>query len=541
MLQKTKLLTNAKLTWENQQLLISEALYRKVLDIDPKEPIANYRIALLLKKQKLFSQSVGYFKSALENNPNNGYYWLGYIGALLSNGEIKNAEAVLSTATEHGLPPEHLNEFYNILRRIKKNVTSKTPSQLAEYLVSYEYKKLLSCAKRQIIDNPKCSATYDATELKDPISVISGSKPIIKESEHLFFKLSKLKKEIISWLNNSNIQEPVRNKLNEWLEGELRDWDISRDSPYFGFEIPDHKDKYFYVWLDAPIGYLASHLNYLKKIDAESNFEAFWKADSNSEVFHFIGKDIMYFHTLFFPVMLSESDLKTPDGVFVHGFLTLNGEKMSKSRGNFISAENYIGNLDPDYLRYFFASKLGTGVDDIDLNLEDFKQKSNSDLVNKYANIASRTARFLNKDFGGVLSENLDQPELLKEFEEKAKTISQLYEKLELSKAIKEIMSLADKANQYIDSKEPWVLIKDESNKDLVHAICTTSLNLFRIITIMLHPVIPGFTNKAFEFLNENNISWENMETPLTGCKINEFSPIITRIDENHINNLLGN
>ncbi len=387
----------------------------------------------------------------------------------------------------------------------------------------------------------KCSATYDATELKDPISVISGSKPIIKESEHLFFKLSKLKKEIINWLNNSNIQEPVRNKINEWLQGELRDWDISRDSPYFGFEIPDHKDKYFYVWLDAPIGYLASHLNYLKKIDAESNFEAFWKPDSSSEVFHFIGKDIMYFHTLFFPVMLSESDFKTPDGVFVHGFLTLNGEKMSKSRGNFISAENYLTNLDPDYLRYFFASKLGTGVDDIDLNLEDFKQKSNSDLVNKYANIASRTARFLNKDFGGVLSENLDQPELLEEFEEKAKTISGLYEKLELSKAIKEIMALADKANQYIDSKEPWVLIKDESNKDLVHAICTTSLNLFRIITIMLHPVIPGFTNKAFEFLNENNIAWENMETPLTGCKINEFSPIVTRIDENHINNLLGN
>ena len=396
--------------------------------------------------------------------------------------------------------------------------------------------------KDQYGDNcEKCSATYDATELKNPISVISGTKPIIKESEHLFFKLSKLKKEIISWLNKSNIQEPVRNKLNEWLEGELRDWDISRDSPYFGFEIPGHKDKYFYVWLDAPIGYLASHLNYLKKIDAESNFEAFWKPDSSSEVFHFIGKDIMYFHTLFFPVMLSKSDLKTPDGVFVHGFLTLNGEKMSKSRGNFISAENYIGNLDPDYLRYFFASKLGTGVDDIDLNLEDFKQKSNSDLVNKYANIASRTARFLNKDFEGVLSENLDQPELLKEFEEKAKTISELYEKLELSKAIKEIMSLADKANQYIDSKEPWVLIKDEGNKDLVHAICTTSLNLFRIITIMLHPVIPGFTNKAFEFLNENNISWENMETPLTGCKINEFSPIITRIDENHINNLLGN
>lgn len=396
--------------------------------------------------------------------------------------------------------------------------------------------------KDQYGDNcEKCSATYDAIELEDPISVISGSKPIIKESEHLFFRLSELKKEIINWLNKANIQEPVRNKLNEWLEGELRDWDISRDSPYFGFEIPNYKDKYFYVWLDAPIGYLASHLNFLKKINAESNFESLWKSDSSLEVFHFIGKDIMYFHTLFFPVMLFESGFKTPDGVFVHGFLTLNGEKMSKSRGNFISAENYINNLDPDYLRYFFASKLGRGVDDIDLNLEDFKQKSNSDLVNKYVNIASRTARFLNKDFEGILSKNLDQPELLEEFREKSKIISDLYDGLELSKAMKEIMSLADKANQYIDTKQPWVLIKDENNKELVHAICTTSLNLFRIITILLQPVIPGFTQKAFEFLNEDNISWKSMETPLTGCKINEFSPIVTRIDENHINNLLGN
>ena len=396
--------------------------------------------------------------------------------------------------------------------------------------------------KDQYGDNcEKCSATYDAIELEDPISVISGSKPIIKESEHLFFRLSELKKEIINWLNKANIQEPVRNKLNEWLEGELRDWDISRDSPYFGFEIPNYKDKYFYVWLDAPIGYLASHLNFLKKINAESNFESLWKSDSSLEVFHFIGKDIMYFHTLFFPVMLLESGFKTPDGVFVHGFLTLNGEKMSKSRGNFISAENYINNLDPDYLRYFFASKLGRGVDDIDLNLEDFKQKSNSDLVNKYVNIASRTARFLNKDFEGILSKNLDQPELLEEFREKSKIISDLYDGLELSKAMKEIMSLADKANQYIDTKQPWVLIKDENNKELVHAICTTSLNLFRIITILLQPVIPGFTQKAFEFLNEDNISWKSMETPLTGCKINEFSPIVTRIDENHINNLLGN
>ena len=396
-------------------------------------------------------------------------------------------------------------------------------------------------AKDQYGDNcEKCSATYDAVELIDPVSVISGTKPIIKESDHLFFKLSSLKEQIINWLNNSNIQDPVRNKLNEWLEGDLRDWDISRDSPYFGFEIPNFQDKFFYVWLDAPIGYLASHLNYLKKNDQEAKFEEFWNTKSKGEVFHFIGKDIMYFHTLFFPVMLSESKLKTPNGVFVHGFLTLNGDKMSKSRGNFISAENYINTLDADYLRYFFASKLGTGVDDIDLNLEDFRQKSNSDLVNKYANIASRTAKFLNNNYDGVLSNELDQPELIQEFLDKSEIISGLFEDREFSKAIKEIMSLADRANQYIDSKEPWVLIKDKNNKDKVHSICTTSLNLFRIITIMLQPVIPGFTKKAFAFLNETNISWKSMESPLTGCKINDFNPIITRIDEDQINKLLG-
>ena len=226
-------------------------------------------------------------------------------------------------------------------------------------------------AEDQYGDNcEKCSATYNAIDLKDPISVLTGTKPIIKESEHLFFKLSLLKDEINNWLDSSKIQEPVRNKLNEWLDSDLKDWDISRDGPYFGFKIPGYDDKYFYVWLDAPIGYLASHLNYLIKHDSEKDFESFWNKDSPSEVFHFIGKDIMYFHTLFFPAMLSNADLKTPNGVFVHGFLTLNGEKMSKSRGNFISAENYIDTLDSDYLRYFFASKLSTGLDDIDLNLD---------------------------------------------------------------------------------------------------------------------------------------------------------------------------
>ena len=397
-------------------------------------------------------------------------------------------------------------------------------------------------AEDQYGDNcEKCSATYNAVDLLNPVSVISGSFPVIKESEHIFFRLSSLKDQIVNWLDISRIQEPVRNKLNEWLNGELKDWDISRDSPYFGFKIPGYEDKYFYVWLDAPIGYLASHLNYMNRIKSEEEFEKFWSPDSKNEIYHFIGKDIMYFHALFFPMMLSNANLKTPSGIFVHGFLTLNGEKMSKSRGNFISAQNYLNTLDADYLRYFIASKLGTGVDDIDLNLEDFRQKANTDLVNKYANIASRTAKFLSKYHEDTLGTELDSPELFEEFKEASIKISESYENLEFGKALREIMSLADKANRYVDSKEPWVLVKEKGNEDVVLSICTTAINLFRILTIMLSPVIPGFTKIAHEFLNEEEISWSDINNPLLGKKINTFRPIITRIDESHINNLLGN
>ena len=397
-------------------------------------------------------------------------------------------------------------------------------------------------AEDQYGDNcEKCSATYNAVDLLDPVSVISGSSPIIRESEHIFFRLSSLKDQIVNWLDISSIQEPVRNKLNEWLNGELKDWDISRDSPYFGFKIPGYEDKYFYVWLDAPIGYLASHLNYMNRIKSEEEFEKFWSPNSKNEIYHFIGKDIMYFHALFFPMMLSNANLKTPSGIFVHGFLTLNGEKMSKSRGNFISAQNYLNTLDADYLRYFIASKLGTGVDDIDLNLEDFRQKANTDLVNKYANIASRTAKFLSKYHEDTLGTELDSPELFEEFKEASIKISESYENLEFGKALREIMSLADKANRYVDSKEPWVLVKEKGNEDVVLSICTTAINLFRILTIMLSPVIPGFTKIAHEFLNEEEISWSDINNPLLGKKINTFRPIITRIDESHINNLLGN
>ena len=451
--------------------------------------------------------------------------------------------------TTHSEENRILSErIYNSLNEdglIEKKIINQLFDTEREMFLSDRYVKG-SCPNCGAIDQygdncEKCSATYNAIDLKDPISVLTGSVPIIKESEHLFFKLSSLKTQIIQWLDNSRIQESVRNKLNEWLDGELKDWDISRDSPYFGFKIPGYEDKFFYVWLDAPIGYLASHLNYLKNKDLDAEFEDFWNPNSDKEIYHFIGKDIMYFHALFFPMMLSNSDFKTPNGLFVHGFLTLNGEKMSKSRGNFISAENYIENLDPDYLRYFFASKLGIGVDDIDLNLEDFKQKTNSDLVNKYANIASRTAKFINKYYDSNLADELDSPEILDEFIEVSSKVAQFYENLELSKATREIMSLADKANQYVDSKEPWVLIKQEGNEQAVQSICTTAINLFRILTIMLHPIIPGFTNQATDFLNEKDISWGSINKALLGTSINTFKPIIMRIEEEQISNLLGN
>ena len=451
--------------------------------------------------------------------------------------------------TTHSEENKILSErIYNSLNEnglIEKKIINQLFDTEREMFLSDRYVKG-SCPNCGAIDQygdncEKCSATYNAIDLKDPISVLTGSVPIIKESEHLFFKLSSLKTQIIKWLDNSRIQESVRNKLNEWLDGELKDWDISRDSPYFGFKIPGYEDKFFYVWLDAPIGYLASHLNYLKNKDLDAEFEDFWNPNSDKEIYHFIGKDIMYFHALFFPMMLSNSDFKTPNGLFVHGFLTLNGEKMSKSRGNFISAENYIENLDPDYLRYFFATKLGIGVDDIDLNLEDFKQKTNSDLVNKYANIASRTAKFINKYYDNKLADELDSPEILDEFIEVSSKVAQFYENLELSKATREIMSLADKANQYVDSKEPWVLIKQEGNEQAVQSICTTAINLFRILTIMLHPIIPGFTNQATDFLNEKDISWGSINKALLGTSINTFKPIIMRIEEEQISNLLGN
>ena len=394
-----------------------------------------------------------------------------------------------------------------------------------------------SCgAEDQYGDNCEiCSSTYSATDLIDPISVITETKPEIKKSSHLFFKLSDLKSEIKDWLDNALVPRQALNKLSEWIDGDLKDWNISRDEPYFGFKIPGYPGKYFYVWLDAPIGYLASHKNYLDKLHKAEDFDLYWGIDSKAELYHFIGKDIMYFHALFFPAMLLKSDFRQPSGVFIHGFLTVDGQKMSKSRGTFILASTYREILDPVYLRYYFAAKLGTGVDDIDLNLEDFCQRANSDLVGKFINIGSRTAKFINENFKNKLSKTIHNEALINEFIDRSSVISEAYENREFNKAIREIMFLADKANRYIDKMEPWVLFKDKKNKYLVQSVCTTSLNLFRLMAIMLSPVIPTLSEKIYLFLNIKFPQWNDMNKILLNHEIGVYKPLLTRIEMDKI------
>ena len=307
-----------------------------------------------------------------------------------------------------------------------------------------------------------CGATYSPTELKNAVSAISGEKPIEKDSVHYFFNLADFTGMLSAWTNAGHLQTEVRNKLAEWLDGGLQQWDISRDAPYFGFEIPDAPGKYFYVWLDAPIGYMASFKNLCDKQGLD--FDEFWAKDSTAELYHFIGKDIIYFHALFWPAMLNGAHFRTPSAIFAHGFLTVNGEKMSKSRGTFITARTYLEHLNPEYLRYYFAAKLSAGVDDIDLNFDDFSQRVNSDLVGKVVNIASRCSGFISKRFANILSANCSEPALFQEFINANEQIAEFYETREFGKAMREIMALADKANQYIDEKKPWLIAKQEGN-----------------------------------------------------------------------------
>ncbi|MCG5500223.1 methionine--tRNA ligase [Ectothiorhodospira lacustris] len=382
-----------------------------------------------------------------------------------------------------------------------------------------------------------CGATYAPTDLKNPVSAISGATPVEKESEHYFFKLGDFHAMLREWTGSGSLQGEIRNKLREWFEAGLNDWDISRDAPYWGFEIPDAPGKYFYVWLDAPIGYMASFKHYCEQHGLD--FDAWWRADSTAELHHFIGKDIAYFHTLFWPAMLSGAGFRTPTAVHCHGFLTVNGQKMSKSRGTFIKARTYLDHLQPEYLRYYFAAKLGPGVDDIDLSLDDFIARVNSDLVGKAVNIASRCAGFIHKGFAGRLADSLPDPDLYDRYVRAGEEIAGLYERREFGQAMREIMALADVANQYVDEQKPWVLAKQEDGQAHVQAVCTQGINLFRAILTYLRPVLPSMAEKAEGFLGVPALTWTAVQQPLVGTRINTYEPLMTRVDPQAVQTML--
>jgi len=416
------------------------------------------------------------------------------------------------------------------LKAKKNNLISK---QLVEQLYDEKEEMFLSdrfikgsCPKcgapDQHGDNCSvCGASYDVLEIKDPISILSNTKPIKKQSEHIFFDLPEKTSTLKKFLNESNLQKPIKNKLKEWLSDDLKKWDISRDEPYFGFNIPGEDKKFFYVWVDAPIGYIASMDNWFQKNNLNTN--DIWSKESDYEIYHFIGKDIAYFHGLFWPALLSSADFKLPDGIFVHGFLTVNGEKMSKSKGTGILAKNFAEICDPETLRYYLAAKLNNKVEDIDLNFDDYVQRINSDLVGKYLNIASRCASFLKKDKNN-LSDSIDD-DFLKTLTDQKETIINLFENRNYSKVIRLIMELADSVNKYINIKKPW-------EKDLSNAleICSTALNAFKIISIYLSPIIPNLVNNAYKFLNLTNCSFDDVEKRLSG-KINNYKSLLNRLE----------
>ena len=373
-----------------------------------------------------------------------------------------------------------------------------------------------------------CGATYSPADLIDPVSVLSGAMPVDKDSSHLFFQLGHFKGLLTDWINSDQLQKPIANKLKEWLEAGLQDWDISRDAPYFGFEIPGYPEKYFYVWLDAPIGYMASHEALCR--EQGDDFDAYWLPGGDTELYHFIGKDIVNFHGLFWPAMLDAAELRQPTAVYAHGFLTVNGVKMSKSRGTFILAETYLEHLDPEYLRYYFAAKLSGGVDDIDLNLDDFVQRVNSDLIGKVVNIASRCAGFLRKKFDNQMSDTCAEPELVQSFIEAGDKIATLYEAREFNRAMREIIALADRANQYIDDKKPWVMAKDEALESEVQAVCSVGVNLFRALATYLKPVLPAMAEKSEAFL-QCSLDWTALDAPLVAHELAPFEPLLQRVD----------
>lgn len=383
-----------------------------------------------------------------------------------------------------------------------------------------------------------CGATYAPTDLKNPVSAISGATPIEKESEHYFFDLQRYETFLKAWTMSGALQNEVANKLEEWFATGLKAWDISRDAPYFGFLIPGTTDKYFYVWLDAPIGYMAAFKRYCDETGC--SFAEYWDKDAKTELYHFVGKDIMYFHALFWPALLEGSEHRLPTAIYTHGFLTINGQKMSKSRGTFIEARRYLAHLHPDYLRYYFAAKLNGRVDDLDLNVTDLMHKVNADLVGKIVNIGSRCAGFIQKRFDHQLASSLHQPDLYQEVLGLRQEIIEAYVSRDYARAIRLIMEAADRVNQYIDAEKPWILAKDEGTLPQVQAVCSMGLNLFRILITYLKPVLPEMAAKVETFLNCESLTWAVVEEPLLSHRINVFVPLMTRVEQQNIDALLS-
>lgn len=433
------------------------------------------------------------------------------------------------------------NRYFSelIYTKLKENgfIKSKTISQL------YDPEKNMflpdrfvkgTCPKCKAADQygdncEVCGATYNPTELINPKSAVSGATPVMKETEHFFFDLPQFADMLQAWTTSGALQEEISNKLNEWFTSGLHQWDITRDAPYFGFEIPGAPNKFFYVWLDAPIGYMGSFKNLCDK-RGDIDFDAFWGQNSDAELYHFIGKDIVYFHSLFWPAMLDGAGFRKPSNVFVHGYVTVNGAKMSKSRGTFIKASTYLQHLDPECLRYYYAAKLNNRIDDLDLNLDDFVARVNSDVVNKLVNLASRTAGFITKRLDGKLADTLSEPALYATFTAASERIAEAYENREFSRAIREIMALADEANRYVDEKAPWVIAKQEGQEAELSAVCSTTLNLFRVLMTYLKPVMPELAARAEAFLNVT-LNWADIEQPLLAHTVAPFKALFNRID----------
>ena len=384
-----------------------------------------------------------------------------------------------------------------------------------------------------------CGSTYKPTDLINPISVISGNKPSQKKSEHYFLKLKDSESMLKEWIQTIDIHPSVKSKLNEWFTTGLKNWDISRDDPYFGFKIPEEDDKYFYVWLDAPMGYFASLKNLCEQKENSFDYQSYVDPNNENQLIHFIGKDIIYFHALFWPAVLDGAELKKPDGIYVNGFLTVNGKKMSKSRGTMIKARTYLDHLNPEYLRYYYAYKLNSGMDDFDLDTNDFLHRVNSDLVGKCVNIASRCAKFINDDFNNQLSGKIADQELLSQFQQSSSSIATMYKHREFGRAMRAIMSLADQANRYLDKEKPWNLAKDVTKKEQVQEICTMGLNLFRILMIYLKPVVPAIAKQAEAFLDLDNQHWSDINQSLIDHQINNYEPLLTRLQKENIDAMI--